>query len=348
MKNKRIRNFGFSLIGFFLFFLTITFTSTLCIFVYYLVSKASNGNIWAVGFSVLGMIIIGALLCTLFDIFRRKTMVEKPVKKILEATKKIASGDFSVRIDHSHDYTKFDEYDLIFDNINTMTAELSKNEILKNDFISNVSHEIKTPLTVIQNYAKALQSNKLAKEKKEECLNSLVSQTNKLSSLISNILKLNKLENQKIIPEYEEFDLAELLRQTALQNADLIDKKGLILECDIDEMRIVGSETLIEIILSNLITNAIKFTQKGKISISLKEENNLAVIKIQDTGCGMSKEVGERIFDKFYQGETSRTSEGNGLGLSLVKKVIDVIGGEIAVESKVGKGSTFTLKVQKQ
>ena len=344
---KRREKIKVSLIGFFLLLLPIAFITTGAIVVYYFVGKASNGNVWAVGSSVLAVVVLGAGICTLFDIIRRKRMVERPVNKILEATEKIASGDFSVKLEHEKEYSKFDEYDLIFDNINTMTAELSKNEILKNDFISNMSHEIKTPLTVIQNIAKALQSEKLSNDKKDQLLKGLVSQTKKLSTFIANILKLNKLENQKLIPENETFDLAELLRQCTLQFEEFIEQKGLELVCNIEEMQINGSPSMIEIVVNNLISNAIKFTDKGKISVSLTSIGNHVEISVEDTGAGISKETGEHIFDKFYQGYTSHSSEGNGLGLALVKKVIDVIGGEIQVESKIGKGSKFTLLLKK-
>lgn len=345
---KKFRALGFSLVGFLLFFLTIAVTSTFSIFVYYLATTQTNGNTVAVVFSVLGVIIFGALVCMIFDIVRRKTMIEQPVNKILDATKKIAAGDFSVKLEHVHDYSKFDEYDMIFDNINAMTAELSKNEILKNDFISSVSHEIKTPLAVIQNYAALLQNAKISEERKNEYLQVLVMQSKKLSDLISNILKLNKLENQKIVPEMTKFDLAELLRVCILQFEPLIEKKNLKLMCDIDDLTVSNSSTLLEIVFNNLISNAIKFTNKGgKIAISLKKDKNFAVIKVKDTGCGISNEVGQHIFDKFYQGDTSRSGEGNGLGLALVKRVIDLVGGEISVESKVGKGTTFTLKFKK-
>ncbi len=275
-------------------------------------------------------------------------MVEKPVTKILYATAKIASGDFSVNIEHSKDASKFDEYDIIFDNINTMALELSKNELLKNDFISNVSHEIKTPLSVIQNYAKALQHDNLSKENQKEYLSGLIFQTQKLSDLISNILKLNKLENQPASLEIETFDLSEFVRVSALSFENLIEKKQLELLIDIDEMSITSSKSLLEIALNNLISNAIKFTDiGGKISISLKEEDSYAILKVSDTGCGISKDVGTRIFDKFYQGDTSHSSEGNGLGLALVKKVVDILGGTMSVESKLNIGSTFTLKIKK-
>ena len=275
-------------------------------------------------------------------------MVEKPVNKILYATERIAMGDFSVKLELEHDYNKYDEYDLIFDNINTMTAELSRNEILKNDFISNVSHEIKTPLAVMQNYAKALQLNNIDDKKRKEYLKGLILQSNKISNLISNILKLNKLDNQEIVPEIMEFDLGELVRTCTLGFEQLMEDKCLELVCDIDDIDIVSSRDLLEIVINNLISNAIKFTEQGgKICISLKAENDSAVIKVKDTGCGISQEIGEHIFDKFYQGDTSRANEGNGLGLAIVKRVIDLIGGEIAVESSINVGSTFIIKLKR-
>ena len=348
MKRNNNGSSRFTVFGFCIFLGTIAFISTFSVVVFSLVNRYTNGNTVAIVFSVLATIVIGALICTVVDVYRRRIMVEEPVQQILEATHKIASGDFNVKLKTVHEYSKYDSYDLIFENINIMTDELAKNEVLKTDFISNVSHEIKTPLAVIQNYAKALQMNGLTDSKRQEYLNGLITQTNKLSNLISNILKLNKLENQKIVPEIEELDLAELVRETTLSFENLLEKKNLELECNIDETKILGSASLIEIVLNNLISNAIKFTNpNGKITISLSNEKDCAIIKVKDTGLGISKEVGEHIFDKFYQGDTSHSGEGNGLGLALVKKVIDVMGGEINVESKVGVGTTFIVKLKK-
>ena len=331
-----------------MFFATILTTSTASIVVYYFATSKTDGNLTVTIVSVLGIILFGATLCTLSDMYRRKIMVERPVRQILEATKQIASGNFDVKIEHIHEYDKYTEYDLIFDNINLVASELSKNEILKNDFISNVSHEIKTPLAVIQNYAKLLENKNISDKQKQDCLSGLQIQTKKLSELISNILKLNKLENQHIIAEIETFDLSELVRMCAINHENLIEKKNLSLECDIDDITITSSETMIEIVLNNLISNAIKFTESnGKIKISLKQDENHAILKVTDTGCGISNDVGMHIFEKFYQGNTSHSSEGNGLGLALVKRVIDNLGGEISVQSKLGKGSTFTIKLKK-
>lgn len=347
MKRNRRTSVLATVFGFIIFFFTILLTSTSSIVVFYMIS-ATTDSVFLISLAVLGIIVACTLFCTMADIIRRKYMVEKPVNKILYATERIAMGDFSIKLELEHDYNKYDEYDLIFDNINTMAAELSRNELLKNDFISNVSHEIKTPLAVMQNYAKALQLNNIDDKKRKEYLKGLILQSNKISNLISNILKLNKLDNQEIVPEIMEFDLGELVRTCTLGFEQLMEDKSLELACDIDDIDIVSSRDLLEIVINNLISNAIKFTERGgKICISLKAENDSAVIKVKDTGCGISQEIGEHIFDKFYQGDTSRANEGNGLGLAIVKRVIDLIGGEIAVESSINAGSTFIIKLKR-
>lgn len=347
MKRNRRTSVLATVFGFIIFFFTILLTSTSSIVVFYMISAITD-SVFLISLAVLGIIVACTLFCTMADIIRRKYMVEKPVNKILYATERIAMGDFSIKLELEHDYNKYDEYDLIFDNINTMAAELSRNELLKNDFISNVSHEIKTPLAVMQNYAKALQLNNIDDKKRKEYLKGLILQSNKISNLISNILKLNKLDNQEIVPEIMEFDLGELVRTCTLGFEQLMEDKSLELACDIDDIDIVSSRDLLEIVINNLISNAIKFTERGgKICISLKAENDSAVIKVKDTGCGISQEIGEHIFDKFYQGDTSRANEGNGLGLAIVKRVIDLIGGEIAVESSINAGSTFIIKLKR-
>lgn len=348
MKKKKESLVRFTIIGFLIFAVTIAVFAIFLILIFDKVRVATNGDHTMIGIAVAVTILFGALVFSLCDIVRRKTMIEKPLEKILEATEKIAQGKFDTKIDTSHRYYSYDGFDLIAENINILTAELSKNEILKNDFISNVSHEIKTPLAVIQNYTKMLQNENLSKEKRKDIFEKLCLQSQRLSNLITNILKLNKLENQELVPEKKEVDLAELLRVSALSFEEEIDKKGLNLECDIDEVCVESSPSLLEIVVNNLLSNAIKFTEKGKVFVSLKQDEKNAIIKIADTGCGISKETGNRIFEKFYQGDTSHSGEGNGLGLALVKRVIDIVGGEISVESNVGKGSVFTIKVRKQ
>ena len=225
-----------------------------------------------------------------------------------------------------------------------MASELAKTEILKSDFISNVSHEVKTPLAVIQNYATLLQDESLDNQTRKNYAQTLVSASKRITDLITNILKLNKLENQEIKQETERFSLSDALAETVLEFEPLIEKKNLQLECDFDEITINSSKSLLEIVWNNLISNAIKFTPDGgQIKITLQREERNAKVCVSDTGAGISPEIGARIFEKFYQGDTSHSREGNGLGLALVKKVIDILGGEITVQSELNKGSTFTI-----
>ena len=343
MKKKKATSAGFTWIGAISFFVLIAVIMQTAILVYdYIRERTDNLSLLAI--LILIEIIILATFCTLFDWVRRKITIERPTQKIVDATEKIAEGDFSTRLDVTHEYKKYNQYDLIMENLNKMAMELQKNEVLKTDFISNVSHEIKTPLAVIQNYASLLQDDTLDSETRKNYSKTLISASKRITDLITNILKLNKLENQEIQEKHEPFNLTESLANVVVDFEALIEKKNLKLNCDFDEVVIFSSKSLLEIVWNNLLSNAIKFTPDGgKIDIFLKRTNKNVEIKVSDTGCGMTSETGSKIFEKFYQGDTSHSTQGNGLGLALVKKVIDILGGEIAVQSEVNKGSTFTI-----
>lgn len=334
-----------SITGAVLFFLTITVVVMVAVLIYAAIAGASDGNISVISLAMLGVIIVLAALCTFADWIRRKLLVERPVNKILEATNKIAAGDFTVRLKTNHFNGRYDEYDLIIENLNKMAAELSRTEVLHNDFVSNVSHEIKTPLAIIQNYASLLQNTNLDSETRMQYAKTLVNASKRLTALVTNILKLNKLENQEIKPEYENINLTETLAETVLGFEELIERKGLELDCDFDDdVWVFSSQSYLDIVWNNLLSNAVKFTERGgKITVSLKKNNGKATVTVADTGCGISAETGKHIFEKFYQGDTSHSQEGNGLGLALVKKVIDITGGKIEVNSELKKGTTFTI-----
>ena len=335
-------------IGSLLFFLLVAAIVTVAVIIYGAVASASNGNTAFIAGIMLIVVIALSLICTFADFLRRKYTVEKTVDEILEATDKIAAGDFSVRLKTAHSYRRYDQYDYIIENLNTMTEALSRTEILNNDFIAGVSHELKTPLAVIQNYASSLQNKNLDEATRVKYAQTLVAASKKLTTLVTNILKLNKLENQQIASDYERVDLVAMLSEAIVGFEDFIEEKGIELECDFDEdVKIISSPSNLEIVWNNLISNAIKFTEAGgKITVRLKRSEDFAVVSVEDTGCGISEETGKHIFEKFYQGDTSHATEGNGLGLALVKKVIDIIGGEISVESELGKGTTFTVKLK--
>lgn len=340
------RKSAFSIFGALMFFALIAMVIQIAVLVYdYIIQRTDNKVLIAV--LILIVVFILSTVCTVADVIRRKIMVDKPVNEILEATKSIARGDFSVRLTPLHSYEKYNEYDIIMENLNTMAAELSKSEVLKTDFISNVSHEIKTPLAIIQSYASLLEDPSLNEEERQRCAGALLQATKRLNDLITNILKMNKLENREIKPDYSLFSLNDQLAEIIVGYEELLESKGLELDCQLDELDVNSCPSYLEIVWNNLLSNAIKFTKVGgKITVCLKKNGKNALVSISDTGCGIDKETGKHIFEKFYQGDTSHKSQGNGLGLALVKRVVDVLGGEISVESEKGKGSTFTITLK--
>jgi signal transduction histidine kinase len=290
-------------------------------------------------------VLLLTLLFGTIDYVRRRIMVDRPVKIITEATERIMQGDFSVRVRPMHG-AGMEGFNQIGMAINAMAAELSGTETLRTDFIANVSHELKTPLAVMGNYATMLQRPGITEEEKNEYAKAISEAARKLAQLITNILKLNKLENQQIFPQPKEFDLGEQLCECLLVFEDAWEAKNLEIETDIeDDVRIKSDPELLSLVWNNLISNAVKFTPDGgTIGLSLKTEDSSVVVQVRDTGCGMKPEVGQHIFEKFYQGDTSHATQGNGLGLALVKRVVDILSGEIGVQSVYGEGSTFTVK----
>lgn len=343
MKQKTKVNKRKAWVGIASFFALVAIIMQIAILTYdFIIQKTDNVALIAV--LILIMIVILSTIITLIDFVRRKIMVDRPVRKILSATGRIAKGDFSVRLVPNHPYDKYDEFDVIMEDINTLAQELGKNEVLKTDFVSNVSHEMKTPLAIIQNYAKCLQNNDLDDETRQKYAQTLVTASKRLSDLVTNVLKLNKLENQGIQPAKEKTNVTELLAQTVLQYEEVLENKKINLDCDFDDIVTDTIPSYLEIVFNNLVSNATKFTPEGgDIFVSLKQSDDKIVFCTKDTGCGISNEVGARIFEKFFQADSSHSQQGNGLGLALVKKVVDNLGGEISVSSQLGKGTTFVV-----
>lgn len=302
----------------------------------------SSENIEAAAKITMVNVLLLTFLLTMGDYIRRRITIDRPVKKIREGLDKIKNGDFSARICVPDSPQKFGE---IADSINLLASELSGVETLRTDFIANVSHELKTPLAVIRNYATMLQSPDLSEEDRLDYAKGITESSRRLADLITNILKLNKLENQQIFPTAKPYDLSEQLCECLLQFEEIWEKKDIEIETEIaDEVTVNADSELLSLVWNNLLSNAFKFTDNGgKVCVSLISGDYCVVVKIADTGCGISRDVGKHIFEKFYQGDTSHAARGNGLGLALVKRVIDITGGDISVESEVGKGSVFTV-----
>lgn len=296
-----------------------------------------------------GNIVFLSLALTMLNSLWQRWIIGRPVKRILKATEQIAAGDFSVRIAPSHVFGSTNELDAIIENFNLMAQELSGVETLRTDFISSVSHELKTPLAVIQNYAAMLKSPTLSEEERLLYAQQIFDATKRLSELITNILKLNKLENQQIFMERSAYLLGEQLCDCLLGFEELWEQKKLEIETDLPDVTIHADAELLRLVWNNLFSNAIKFTPDGgKITVTLEDQSAYVQVQIRDTGCGMSTDTGRHIFEKFYQGDASHATLGNGLGLALVKRVIDITGGEISVDSALGKGSTFTVRLPKE
>ncbi len=339
---------------YFIFFLLIAFVVTCCMLLFLKTLQANMGMSLTQGMIetaaklTFGNVVLISFFCTLIDNVRRWFLVTRPVRRIADAAEKITQGDFSVRIEPVFTLGGQDGFNTIIHSFNQMAEELSGIETLRTDFISNVSHELKTPLAIIQNYGTMLQQPGLAEEERQEYAKAVTDASRRLADLITNILKLNKLENQQIYPEREVYDLGEQLCECLLSFEDLWEKRNIELITDIAEGVIVKSDrSLLSLVWNNLFSNALKFTSTdGRVSVSLKADGAFAVVQISDTGCGISPEVGAHIFEKFYQGDTSHATQGNGLGLALVKRVMDIVDGDISVNSEVGKGSIFTVTIR--
>lgn len=354
-REKKVKNSISTASNFFVFFLLAAFVTTCCITLFISALQESIGReftqneITTAAKVTMANVILISILMAVIDYLRRKYTVERPVRKITEATSKMIEGDFSVRIEPTSKFATDESFNEIIECINKMAEELSGVEALRSDFIANVSHEMKTPLAIMQNYGTLLQSPDLSDEKRIEYAKSITDSSRRLADMVTNILKLNRLENQKIYPNLTTFDLGEQLCESLLQYEDLWEQKSIEIETDIAENILVSADSeLLSLVWSNLFSNALKFTSEGgRVSLSLTTDEKHAIVKISDTGCGISSEVGAHIFEKFYQGDTSRATQGNGLGLALVKRVIDITKGEIMVESEVGVGSTFTVKIRR-
>lgn len=286
-----------------------------------------------------------AAALTLFTRRKIRAAYEEPMHKLAEATSRVANGDFSVYVSALHTQDKWDYLDVMIMDFNKMVEELGSIETLKTDFVSNVSHEMKTPIAIVKNYAELLKKDYITEEQRKEYAQSIEGAAMRLSNLISNILKLNKLENQRIIPEVEAYDVCRQLCDCILQFEEAWDEKEIELETEIDDVAMVeADESLLELVWNNLLSNALKFTEPGgTVSVKQITEESLIKISVSDTGCGMDVDVMNHIFDKFYQGDTSHSKEGNGLGLALVKRVLELMDGDIQVFSEPGKGSTFLV-----
>ena len=264
-----------------------------------------------------------------------------PIRELSKAMTRVASGDFKVRLEPS---SSVEDIKDMYEHFNTMTAALDKTEMLQSDFVSNVSHEFKTPINAIEGYAMLLQGTSANQAEQADYVDNILLNTQRLSDLIGNILLLSKLDNQ-ISPETRtSFRLDEQIRQSLLMLENQWEPKEIEFDVELEEISYHGNESMLLQVWNNLIGNAVKFSPaQGLVSIQLKRADDQIICSIADEGPGIPEGEQPHIFDKFYQSDSSHKQEGNGLGLALVKRIVDIAGGSISVSNNPDKGCTFTV-----
>ena len=270
--------------------------------------------------------------------------VLRPLNEMIRATKEIAKGNYKVQIQETFDPDS--DFGRLQHSFNHMTQELDSVELLRNDFINNFSHEFKTPIVSIRGFAHQLQAGGLTEAEQKEYIAIIASESDRLTKMATSILLLSKLENQQIITDMTEFYLDEQIRTCWLLLERQWTAKNIELDIDLDEARYLFNEDMLSHVWLNLFENAIKFTpDDGLIACTLRRETDALVVTVRDTGCGMDSETREHIFEKFYQGDTSHSGKGNGIGLTIVSRIVELCGGLITVDSQPGMGSTFTIRL---
>ncbi|MGN0507182.1 MAG: ATP-binding protein [Lachnospiraceae bacterium] len=346
MNEKKIRMYkmrtrmAFGLLGIVLMFLLISYLTGYTL-IKLGVSIERFANPWMTMFFI-------CLFCVLLSLIASYYLMRHffvPLEQISEASKKVAAGDFSVQLPYGG---HLEELDSTIRNFNRMVKELNSVEIMRNDFVADVSHEFKTPLSAISGYATFLQDPELTQEERQVYVRKILFHIDKLNDLTENILRLSKLEHQQFLEEPETFRLDEQIREAIVLLEPKWGKKNIEFDLELPELTYRGQPVLLFQVWSNLIGNAIKYSEQGgKISVYLKEEKTMLQVIVSDEGIGMTEETQKHIFDKFYQGDTSRKSQGNGLGLALCKEIIKKCGGEIHVESTPDVGSVFIVNLNK-
>jgi len=272
--------------------------------------------------------------------------VLKPLNQLIKATKAVAKGDFRVRV---QEIDSNSEIAVLLRNFNQMTQELGSIEMFRNDFINNFSHEFKTPITSIMGFAKQLRNDDLPKEKRKEYTEIIISESERLTKMAANVLLLTRFENQKIVTDKTRFDLDEQLRNCVILLEKEWSGKNIDIRLELERVEISGNSEMLSHLWLNLIDNAIKYSDvNGIVTVKCRRDGGYAEVTVSDRGVGMDEETLKHIFDKFYQGDKSRSASGNGLGLSIAGRIVELCGGQIDVTSKPGQGTRFTVRLPLQ
>jgi signal transduction histidine kinase len=292
-------------------------------------------------FSVFMLLFISVLVGTVVS-FVISRIPLRPIRRVIDATNRLAAGDFSARLELPGP-SAFSE---LASSFNRMAEELGGIEMLRSDFVDNFSHEFKTPIVSIKGFAEELKHDDLSPEQRSEYLDIIISESSRLATLATNVLNFSRVEKQTILAHRERFDLTEQIRRCVLLFETKWDQRRLNLTVELDEISLVGDEELLSQVWLNLIDNAVKFTPEGGcVEIRLEKRWNKAVFRIRDDGYGISEEAQKHVFDKFYQADASHSAQGNGLGLSIAKRIVTLHGGSIACQSQEGVGTEFLVEL---
>ena len=323
----------------------VTLEMLICVLIAYGLDQLLN-NVLELGWEV-PLFVELLTICLLVGILVTSQLSKyffNPIKKLRSAMDKVADGDFSVRLEEKSTSREILE---IYTGFNLMAHELNSTEILQTDFVSNVSHEFKTPINAIEGYSTLLQGSEALRRSDREYVDKIMLNTQRLSSLVGSILLLSKLENQQIPTNQTEYRLDEQIRQSVVALETAWVQKNIELDAELDRISYLGNESMMRHVWDNLISNAIKFSpQGGIVKLRLTKKARKLVVTVEDQGPGLSEEARKHIFDKFYQGDSSHKQEGNGLGLALVKRILSIEKGQISAENIPNGGCRFTVTLR--
>lgn len=340
-KEAKKKRFIFSNINIFFTFLVlveIVLTIGFAIFLQWILESILQITLSSTSFLLLVGGFMGSALAFLVN-----RIFFKPIEQLSQGMNEVAEGDFTIKMSTNSPINEVKE---LYNSFDLMVRELGATEILQSDFMSNVSHEIKTPVNAIEGYATLLQGGEYTDEEQEEYIDKILFNTKRLSELVGNVLLLSKIDNQAISKNEKKFRLDEQIRQSIMQLETNWTEKDIELDVDLEKVEFVGNTTLLIHVWDNLIGNAIKFSPVGGlVSIRLKQSEARIVFTIEDQGPGIAEESVKHIFDKFFQVDSSHKQEGNGLGLALAKKIVSLNSGEITVENRDAGGCRFTVEL---
>lgn len=315
-----------------------------------LTRTAPNASIWQTPvllFGVGGYVLFASVVLSLIFMWWRRTIMKRKIDVLSDAARRVTEGDLSVRIAPQRTDGKKDEFEVLYEDFNTMADRLEGKTILREDFLSNISHEFRTPLSVINNYITILQSDGLSAADREMYMERIRQSSEQLSGMVGNVLQISRLENNRISANYTSFDLSEQLVRTILGFDQAFAEKDIELDTDIDDaVTVFSDKDLLQLVWNNLLSNAVKFTPEGgSIFVDVHPADHAVHVTVRDNGCGISPEDQARVFEKFYQADHSHSTKGNGLGLALVKNICTLLNCTIQLTSQVGKGASFTVSV---